>query len=116
MLRSAPDCPLESAFPCFVRYTSLSLPSQSAGTLVQDKCGKGVVRMWMLVDALTCLRTLCSSLLAHMSDRSSRAASAALGEEYCFCVDHSVVVKESRALVRKRLQDRKIGREQSQGW
>lgn len=30
--------------------------------------------------ALTCLRTPCSSLLDHMSDRRRRAASAALGE------------------------------------
>lgn len=34
----------------------------------------------MAVWALTCLRTPCSSLLDHMSDRRRRAASAALGE------------------------------------
>lgn len=33
-----------------------------------------------MVWTLTCLRTLCSSLQDHMSDRRSRAASAALGE------------------------------------
>ena len=41
---------------------------------------------------------------------------AALDEECCFYVDHLGVVKESIALVRKRLQDRRIEREQSQGW
>lgn len=40
----------------------------------------------------------------------------AFSEECCFYVDHSVVVKESMALVRKKLQDRRIEREQSQGW
>ena len=41
---------------------------------------------------------------------------AVLDEECCFYVDHLGVVKESIALVRKRLQDRRIEREQSQGW
>lgn len=35
---------------------------------------------WPAGGGLTCRRTFCSSLLDHMSDRSSRAASAALGE------------------------------------
>lgn len=42
--------------------------------------------------------------------------SAALGEEYCFYADHSGMVKESMALVRKRLHDRKVEWKQSQGW
>ena len=41
---------------------------------------------------------------------------AVLDEECCFYVDHLGVVKESIALVRKRLQDRRIEREQSQDW
>jgi hypothetical protein len=41
---------------------------------------------------------------------------AALGEECCFYVYHSGMVKESMALIRKRLQDRKLKRKQSLGW
>lgn len=41
---------------------------------------------------------------------------AALGQECCFYADHSGLVKESVALLRKRLQEHKVQREQSQNW